>query len=650
MAGPAHLSLALQECKFFYNRAAVPHSNARSFSTESENDIDPSKIRNVAIIAHVDHGKTTLVDCILAETLAVQDATDRVMDSNDLEKERGITILSKSTSLFWTYPGDGEKYQINIVDTPGHADFGGEVERIMNMVDGVALLVDATEGAMTQTRFVLGKALQKGLKPIVVFNKADKPSRRIGEVEGEIFDLFDALEATDEQMDFPYVYTSAKDSWAVHDIDDEKKDLSPLLSTIIKHIPPPPISENPHFSMLVSQIDVHPFFGTLLTGRVHSGEITTGQAIHAIDPEGNIVDNMKLLKIFVRRGMEQVEVKRAFAGDIVSLAGFNTATVNYTLSAPDIKTPLPSQPIDPPTISMVFGLNSSPFAGQEGSQVTAPKISQRLQDELKTNVSLRMVPSPDGESFEVFARGELQLGILVETMRREGFELSLSPPRVVFKTAEDGRTVLEPMERLIVDIDQEHAPIVMEKLFARRAEMTDSSNGADGRARFEFLIPTRGLIGFRSEFTMDTRAQGVMNTAFDHYSEHRGDLGAVQKGALIAHEAGKATNYGIAAVEPRGTLFISTGMDIYEGMVVGEASRGDDVIVNPVRSKQLTNFRAAGKDEFVRNKPPRRMTLEDILSYVRPDELIEVTPKAVRLRKAILDPNERKRAKKSSKY
>jgi len=434
----------------------------RLFSAAPEK-IPVERIRNVAIIAHVDHGKTTLVDCILRESAAVEGASDRVMDSNDLEKERGITILAKSTSFFWRHPKDKLLYQINLVDTPGHADFGGEVERIMNMVDCVALLVDATEGPMTQTRFVLSKALQKGLKPFVVFNKADKPSRRIGEVEGEIFDLFDSLGASDEQLDFKYLYTSAKDSWAVADIAHEKKNLTPLLMMMIDQVPIPKVDPRPEFSMLISQVDTHPFFGTLLTGRVHSGSIKVGQQVHALKSGDNeVVESMKLFKIFKRRGINQIEIDAAFAGDIVSVAGFNKATVNFTIADPAITTALQGQAIDPPTISMIFKPNSSPFAGQEGTQITAPKIRARLEAELKTNVSLRLKSHPDGESFEVYARGELQLGILVETMRREGFELSLSAPRVVFKRdPKDAKVILEPMEVLEIDIDQEHSPPVL---------------------------------------------------------------------------------------------------------------------------------------------------------------------------------------------
>lgn len=574
------------------------------------------------------------------------------MDSNDLEKERGITISSKSTSLLWLNPADGETYQINIVDTPGHADFGGEVERIMNMVDGVALLVDATEGPMTQTRFVLSKALEKGLQPFVVFNKADKPSNRIGIVEGEIFDLFDSLGATDEQLDFPFLYTSAKDSWAVRDISHEKKaNMEEVFRSIVEHIPPPHVDHSqPLFSMLVSQIDTHPFFDTLLSGRVNTGTIRAGIHVNALDMDGKVTEATKVLKIFCRRGMEQVEVHEAFAGDIVSLAGFTKATVNHTLCNPEITEPIPTQPIDPPTISMVFSTNTSPLAGKGGGMaVTAGLIKSRLENELKTNVSLRMKGVPSGDAFEVYGRGELQLGILIETMRREGFELSVSAPRVIFHRDEDN-VLVEPIEDLVIDIEQEHVPGIMEKLFSRKAEMVNSSDpDSEGRTKFEFKVPTRGIIGFRAEFVQETRANGVMNHAFSHYEAHKGEIQRSQKGALVGHENGKTSGYGLLACEPRGTMFVGVGEDCYEGMIVGEASRGNDVIVNPVKTKQLTNFRAAGKDDTVKLKPHRKLSLEEMLSYVRDDELIEVTPTSIRLRKACLDPNERRRARKQSK-
>ncbi|PXA99894.1 translational GTPase TypA [Nostoc sp. 3335mG] len=596
-------------------------------------------LRNVAIIAHVDHGKTTLVDQLFRQSGTFRDnqrVEERAMDSNDLEKERGITILAKPTSIEW------EGTRINIVDTPGHADFGGEVERILSMVDGVVLLVDSSEGAMPQTKFVTGKALALGLRPIVVVNKVDRPDERIQEVLDEVFDLFVSLDATDEQLDFPVLYASGRNGYANEDPTLREGTLRPLFQKIVDHVPPPALDKDAPFTFLVTLLDRDNFLGRVLTGRVTSGKVKVNQAIHALDMDGNVIETGRASKILSFRGLDRVPVDEAEAGDIISLAGLTVATVSNTIADTSVSVPIQAQPIDPPTLSMRFAVNDSPMAGREGTKVTSRMIRDRLFREAESNVAIKVTEAADKDSFEVAGRGELQLGVLIETMRREGFELGISRPRVLFRDGENGRE--EPYETVIIDVDEEHSGAVVEKMNLRKAEMTDMRPSGGGKTRITFSAPSRGMIGYHGEFLSDTRGTGIMNRLFEKYGPYKGTIEGRKNGVLISNGAGEAQSYALGPLEERGILFVGHGEPLYEGMIIGENAKTDDLEVNPMKAKQLTNFRASGgKDDAVRLTPPKKMTLEQAIAYIDDDEMVEVTPKKIRLRKRFLDPHERKR-------
>jgi GTP-binding protein len=598
-------------------------------------------LRNVAIIAHVDHGKTTLVDQLFRQSGTFRDnqrIEERAMDSNDLEKERGITILAKCTSIEW------EGTRINIVDTPGHADFGGEVERILSMVDGVILLVDSSEGAMPQTKFVTGKALALGLRPIVVVNKIDRPDERTQEVLDEVFDLFVSLDASDEQLDFPVLFASGRNGYASEDAQARSGTLNPLFQKIVDHVPAPSADPNGPFKFLVTLLDRDNFLGRILTGLVFSGSVKTNMPIHALDPDGNVVETGRASKIMAFRGLERVPVEEANAGDIISIAGLTAATVANTIADPSVSEPLHAQPIDPPTLSMRFAVNDSPMAGREGSKVTSRMIRDRLFREAESNVAIKVTESADKDSYEVAGRGELQLGVLIETMRREGFELGISRPRVLFREDDEGKKT-EPYETVVIDVDEEYSGTVVEKMNLRKAELTDMRPSGGGKTRITFSAPSRGLIGYHGEFLSDTRGTGIMNRLFEKYGPHKGNIEGRKNGVLISNGAGEANSYALGPLEERGILFVSHGEALYEGMVIGENAKTDDLEVNPMKAKQLTNFRASGgKDDAIRLTPPKRMTLEQAIAYIDDDELVEVTPKSIRLRKRHLDPHERKRA------
>ncbi len=599
----------------------------------------PLPLRNIAIIAHVDHGKTTLVDQLFRQSGTFRDnqrVEERAMDSNDLEKERGITILAKCTSVEW----NGTR--INIVDTPGHADFGGEVERILSMVDGVILLVDSSEGAMPQTKFVTGKALALGLKPIVVVNKIDRPDGRAQEVLDEVFDLFVSLDATDEQCDFPVLYASGRNGYASEDQDAREGDLTPLFQKIVDHVPAPAADVDGPFKFLVTLLDRDNFLGRILTGKVQSGTVKVNSPIHALDAEGNVIETGRASKLMAFRGLERVPVEEARAGDIISLAGLTEATVANTIADPAVTEPLFAQPIDPPTLSMRFAVNDSPMAGREGSKVTSRMIRDRLMREAESNVAIRVTESADKDSFEVAGRGELQLGVLIETMRREGFELGISRPRVLFREEDGQRT--EPYETVVIDVDDEYSGTVIDKMALRKAEMTDMRPSGGGKTRITFSAPSRGLIGYHGEFLSDTRGTGIMNRLFEKYGPYKGAIEGRPNGVLISNCAGEAVGYALNSLEDRGVLFVRPQDKIYEGMIIGENAKPEDLEVNPMKSKQLTNFRSTGKDDAIRLTPPRIMTLEQAIAYIDDDEMVEVTPLSVRLRKAILDPHERKKA------
>ncbi|KAJ3309318.1 hypothetical protein HDU76_003657, partial [Blyttiomyces sp. JEL0837] len=591
----------------------------------------------VAIIAHVDHGKTSLVDQLLRQSGAATVETDaRVMDSNDLEKERGITILSKSTCISY------EGHRINIVDTPGHADFGGEVERVLSMVDGVVLVVCATEGPMTQTRFVLSKALARGLKPLVVMNKVDRPSARPDEVDGELLELFLALDATDEQTEYPLAYASAKEGWAVRELDgDRSSGVRPLLDMILEHVPCPKADRDAPFSMLVTQIEQNAYLGKCYLGRIHSGILRTGDKIKSLDTDGKTVVEGRCTKMLVKRGLEQVAVDEAGAGDIISVAGIEGAYVNHTICVPEVTEPLPFVPIDPPTISMLFYVNDSPLGGQDGKFLTSQVLRERLIRECETNPALHMTER--GDAFEVKGRGELQMGVLIETMRREGFELSVSPPRVIFRAQGTGseRKVMEPMEEVTIDCEHGHAGSVIEQMTGRKGNLETYTDSGE-RARLVFTIPTRGLLGYPAQFKSDTSGQGTLNHIFKGYEPFKGPMEKTRKGSIIATNSGECTAYALRDIEPRGKLFVTPGTKVYPGMVVGEHNREQDLEVNPVKQKQLSNMRAAGKEDQIRLVPVEAMGLERLMSYIQDDEVIEITPNAIRFRKKELDPNRRK--------
>ncbi len=604
-------------------------------------------LRNIAIIAHVDHGKTTLVDQLFRQSGTFRDnqrVEERAMDSNDLEKERGITILAKCTSVEWQ--GQDGPIRINIVDTPGHADFGGEVERILSMVDGVILLVDSSEGAMPQTKFVTGKALALGLRPIVVVNKIDRPDGRPQEVLDEVFDLFVSLDANDEQLDFPVLYASGRNCYASEDVDAREGDLTPLFEKIVAHVPAPQADPAGEFKFLVTLLDRDNFLGRILTGLVASGTLKVNDPIHALDADGKVVETGRASKLLAFRGLERVPVDEAQAGDIISIAGLTTATVANTIAAPSVTEPLKAQPIDPPTLSMRFAVNDSPMAGREGTKVTSRMIRDRLEREAESNVAIRVTESADKDSFEVAGRGELQLGVLIETMRREGFELGISRPRVLFREENGQRT--EPYETVVIDVDDEHSGTVVEKMAIRKAEMTDMRPSGGGKTRITFSAPSRGLIGYHGEFLSDTRGTGIMNRLFEKYGPYKGAIEGRPNGVLISNASGEAVAYALNALEDRGTLFVSPQDKLYEGMIIGENAKPDDLEVNPMKSKQLTNFRSSGKDDAIRLTPPRIMTLEQAIAYIDDDEMVEVTPQNIRLRKAILDPHERKKAKRKA--
>lgn len=601
-------------------------------------------LRNIAIIAHVDHGKTTLVDNMLKQSGTFRDnqkVSERAMDSGDIERERGITILAKCTSIDWNGT------HINIVDTPGHADFGGEVERILSMVDGVVLLVDSSEGPMPQTKFVLGKALKIGLKPIVVINKADKPDARVDDVLNEVFDLFISLDANDEQLDFPVLYASGRDGWAVKEMTDNKKDLSPLFELIVSYVKIPDCNPDAPFSMLATILEADKFLGRILTGKIQTGKVKVGETIKSINISGKEVERFRVSKILAYKGLERVSLEDAKAGDIVAISGMSKTTVADTLCSFDISAPLKAQPIDPPTLSMTFSVNDSPLGGREGDKVTSRMIGDRLRKEAEGNIALKISESENKDAFEVAGRGELQLGVLIETMRREGFELSVSRPKVLMKKDETGQ-LLEPIEEVVVDVDEEFSGAVVEKMGIRRAELTEMvPSQAGNKVRLIFHAPSRGLIGYHSEFLTDTRGTGIMNRIFYAYEPYKGPIEGRRNGVLISSESGEAIAYALWKLEDRGPMFVVHNSPVYTGMIVGEHNKTNDLEVNPTRSKQLTNIRASGKDEAITLAPPRKMGLEDALSYIQDDELLEVTPKSLRLRKRYLDPNERKRMSKN---
>jgi GTP-binding protein len=600
------------------------------------------KLRNIAIIAHVDHGKTTLIDSIMKQSGMFregQQVAERMMDSNDLEKERGITILAKPTSILWTK--DGEEIRINIVDTPGHADFGGEVERILHMVDGVMLLIDAAEGPLPQTKFVLGKALKQGLRPAVIINKIDRSDARPDEVLDEVFDLFVSLDAHDDQLDFPVLYASGRDGWCVKDLKDERKDLSPLLDLILTHVPEPKVERDAPFAMLATLLSADPFLGRCLTGRVVQGSAKVNDSVKAINLNGELVENGRLSKLMMFRGTERVPVNEVHAGDIICIAGLTKSSVSDTIGAPSLSVPIKSTPIDPPTMAVTITVNDSPLAGQEGKKVTSTVIRERLMAEAETNVAITFRESADKDAFEIGGRGELQLGVLIETMRREGFELSVSRPRVLMKT-EDGQK-LEPIEEVTIDVEEEYSSVVIDKMNRRKSEMRDMRTSSGGKTRLVFHAPSRGLIGYQGEFLTDTRGTGVFNRVFLEYAAYKGDIGQRRNGALISTETGTAVAYAIFNLQDRGAMFIGHQTPVYEGMIVGEHNRDNDLEINVLKGKKLTNMRASGSDEAVVLVPPRRMSLEEMMSYINDDELVEVTPTSLRLRKKELSSSDRKR-------
>ncbi|MBT0652709.1 translational GTPase TypA [Geomobilimonas luticola] len=597
------------------------------------------RIRNIAIIAHVDHGKTTLVDAMLRHAGVFREneqITERVMDSNDLEKERGITILSKNLSV---HHG---RYKINIVDTPGHADFGGEVERVLKMVDSVLLLVDALDGPMPQTRFVLKKSLDLGLKPIVVINKVDRPGARPAEVVDMVFDLFCELNATDEQLDFAIVYTSAKLGYAMLDMNAASTSMEPLFAVIESNVRPPAGDPNAPFQLLVTNIDYNDYIGRIATGKVFNGKVIAGETIAHVKRDGSIVKG-RISKLLGYEGLKQVDVPEACTGDIVTLAGFDEVGIGETLASAENPIPLPYVSIDEPTISMNFIVNNSPFAGREGKLVTSRNIRERLDKELRTNVSLRVEDTANADTFKVSGRGELHLSILIENMRREGFEMAVSKPEVIFREV-DGKK-LEPMEYLVVDVPAEYQGAIIEKMGPRKGEMV-AMNPMGETIRLEFIIPARGLIGLRGEVLTETRGTGVLTHTFHDYAPFKGEIPGRKNGVLMAMEHGETTAYSLDGLQPRGVLFIGAGVEVYGGMIIGQHAKDNDLDVNPCKGKKLTNVRASGSDDAIKLTPPRILTLEQALEFIDDDELVEVTPKSIRLRKKELDPNKRKRSSK----
>lgn len=603
-------------------------------------------LRNIAIIAHVDHGKTTLVDELLKQSGTYrenQTTTERAMDSNDLERERGITILAKATSVEW----NGTR--INIVDTPGHADFGGEVERILSMVDGVVLLVDAAEGPMPQTKFVTSKALALGLRPIVVLNKVDKPDGEPDRALDECFDLFANLGADDAQLDFPAMYASGRNGWADLSLNGSRENLSALFDLIVEHVPAPSqlSARDKPFKMLATTLGSDPFIGRILTGRVESGTLKAGETIKALTSDGKLIENFRCTKILAFRGLSQQQIDLAEAGDIVSIAGMSKATVADSIVAPSVHEGLPAQPIDPPTITVTFGINDSPLAGRDGKKVQSRVIRDRLMKEAESNVAIKISDTPGGDAFEVAGRGELQMGVLIENMRREGFELSISRPQVLFQHFEGVRH--EPIEEATIDVDDEYSGAVIEKLTGvRKGELVEMKPAGAGKTRIVAHVPSRGLIGYHGEFLTDTRGTGVLNRVFHEWAPHKGPIPGRRAGVLISMENGSSVAFALWNLEERGRMFIGSQADVYTGMIIGEHSRNNDLEVNPLKGKKLTNVRASGTDEAVRLTTPITMSLEEAIAYIDDDELVEVTPKAIRLRKRYLDPHERKRMARAS--
>ena len=603
------------------------------------------ELRNIAIIAHVDHGKTTLVDAMLKQSGTVRANArmqERAMDSNDLERERGITILAKCTSVEW------KGVKLNIVDTPGHADFGGEVERILSMVDGVVLLVDAAEGPLPQTKFVLSKALGLGMRPMVVVNKIDRSDARPDEVHTEIFDMFSALGANDEQLDFPTMFAVGRDGWAVRDMEkDERKDLAPLFDLIVSHVPAPAHDLDAPFTMLATTLESDPYLGRILTGRIQTGIARVNMPLKVLSRDGKVLETGRATKLLSFRGLERVPVESAEAGDIIALAGMTTANVADTFCAPEVTEAIKARPIDPPTLAMTFSVNDSPFAGQDGDKLTTRVIGARLMREAEGNVAIKVSESEDKDAYEVAGRGELQLGVLIENLRREGFELSISRPRVLFQADENGKR-LEPIEEVVIDVDEGYSGIVVEKMSQRKAELQELKPAGGGKTRLIFHAPSRGMIGYHGEFLTDTRGTGVMNRLFHSYAPYKGNIASRREGVLIATDPGEANQYGLFNLIDRGPQFVAPGDKIYAGMIVGEHTRENDLEVNPTKSKQLTNFRTTMKDDKQFLPPPRQITLEDAIAYIQDDELVEVTPKAIRLRKRHLDANMRKRMSKAA--
>ena len=597
-------------------------------------------LRNIAIIAHVDHGKTTLIDSVMKQSgmfRSNQQVEERLMDSGDLEKERGITILAKPTSVMW----DGTR--VNIIDTPGHADFGGEVERVLGMADGVILLTDAAEGPMPQTKFVLGKALKQGLKPIVIINKVDRPDGRPEEVVDEVFDLFVALDANEEQLDFPILYASGRDGWCAETLDDARENLAPLMDLVIRHVPEPQVDKDAPFAMLSTLLDSDLYLGRCLTGRVMQGTAKVNEPVHAVNLDGSVVETGRLTKLLRFEGTERVPVDSVEAGDIVCIAGLAVASVSDTIAAKEVVEPLKSTPIDPPTMSVTITVNDSPLAGREGKKVTSTLIRERLLAEAEVNVAITFAESDGKDSFEIGGRGELQLGVLIETMRREGFEMTVSRPRVLSRKDENG-TLQEPIEEVTIDVDEEFASTVIDALNRRKGEMVDMRSAGAGKTRILFHAPSRALIGYQSRFLTSTRGTGVMNRIFHSYADHKGPIQGRHNGVLVSNDQGTAVAYALFNLQERGVMFVNPQDAVYQGMVIGENARENDLDVNVLKGKKLTNVRASGTDEAVVLTPPRRMSLEEMMAYINDDELLEVTPESLRLRKRYLIPHERKKA------
>ncbi len=603
------------------------------------------QLRNIAIIAHVDHGKTTLVDALLQQSGTFhknQAITDRAMDSNDLERERGITILAKCTSVVW------KDHRINIVDTPGHADFGGEVERILSMVDGVLVLVDASEGTMPQTKFVLGKALRLGLKPIVVVNKVDKPDQRAFAVQDEMFDLFTVLDANEEQLDFPTLFASAKNGWAADDPATPTSNMNSLFERVIEHVPAPTIETDENFRMLVTTMEYDPFLGRILTGRITSGSIKPNSIVKSLTIDGEAKEEGRITKVLAFRGLERVPLEEASAGDIIALAGLSKTTVADTILDPAANTPLHAEKIDPPTIAVTFAINDSPLAGLDGDKVTSRVLRDRLYREAEGNISITVSETAEKDAFEVSGRGELQLAVLIEQMRREGYEMSISRPRVLYETNQETGEKLEPVEEVVIDVDDEYSGPVVEAVSTRKGELQDMRPSGGGKQRLTFLCPSRGLIGYHGEFMTQTRGTGILNRIFHSYKPMKGQIPGRRNGVLISLEQGKSSGYALFNLEDRGQLMIESGEAVYGGMIIGEHTRDNDLEVNPLKSKQLTNFRASGKDDAIVLSPPVKLTLERAISYIQDDELVEITPNVIRLRKKYLDMHERKRQSRKS--